>query len=102
MCPSKPYLGGRGSSKGYGIAFFGLRTPRPATGVSRALRARSVPGTVPESETGGVRESVWWGVSEVFNLKISEPDGWQKSLLLQNFRDGREKSDSEKYLSDSG
>ena len=32
-----------------------LRTPRPATGVSRALRARGVPGSVPESvpEKGG-------------------------------------------------
>ena len=38
----------------------GLQTPRPATGVSRALRARSVPKSVPEN--GGVRASVPWGV----------------------------------------
>ena len=35
---------------------FGLRSPRPATGVSRALRARSVSGSLLESvpENGGV------------------------------------------------
>ena len=41
-----------------------LRTPRPATGVSRALRARSVPGVSPRvsPKTGGVRGSVRRGV----------------------------------------
>ena len=38
-----------------------LRTPRPTTRVPRALRARSVPGSVPEN--GGVRQSVPQGVS---------------------------------------
>ena len=38
-----------------------LRTPRPATGVSRALRARSVPGVSPK--TRGVQGSVRRGVS---------------------------------------
>ena len=42
-----------------------FRTSRPATGVSRALWARSVPGSVTESvpENGGVRVSVAQGVS---------------------------------------
>ena len=42
-----------------------LRTPRPATGVSRALRARSVPGGSPRvsPKTGGVRGSVRRDVS---------------------------------------
>ena len=42
-----------------------LRTPRPATGVSRALQARSVPGVSPRvsPKTGGVRGSVRRGVS---------------------------------------
>ena len=38
-----------------------LQPPRPATGVSRALQARSVPEGVPEN--GGVQESVRRGVS---------------------------------------
>ena len=43
-----------------------LRTPRPATGVSQALRARSVPGVSPtvSPKMGGVRGSVRRGVSE--------------------------------------
>ena len=42
-----------------------LQTPRPATGVSRALRARSVPGSVPESvpQKRGVSDRVSDGVS---------------------------------------
>ena len=46
---------------------FTLRTPRPATGVSPALRARSVSGSVPESvpENQGVAGSVRWSVSGV-------------------------------------
>ena len=51
-----------------------LRTPRPATGVSRALRARSVPGVSPRvsPKTGGVRGSVRRGVPGPFGPRAPE------------------------------
>ena len=42
-------VGGAEGLVGATDGFLILRTPRPATGVPRALRARSVPGSVPEN-----------------------------------------------------
>ena len=51
---------------------------------------------------------VWngWGygiaIFRALNFQISEPEIWQKSLFLRNFRDFPGKFVSEKYFSDSG
>ena len=49
-------------------------SPRPATGASRALRARSVPGVSPKvsPNTGGVQGSVRQGVSRVLRAPAPE------------------------------
>ena len=57
---------------------------------------------------GGSLVGVWngWGygiaIFRALNFQISEPEIWQKSLVLRNFRDFPGNSASEKYFSDSG
>ena len=68
-----------------------LRTPRPATGVLRALRARSVPGSVPENggcpteyPQGCFRDPSGHGLRSV--QKVSREFPWSVQKLSRTLR----------------